>query len=333
MKKVIVFGLALLFGQAVAAAGNSVLPTDSSVIGVINGKEVTLGELQNKEISEIRRVLFNRLENAFIAEAINRFKTSDKSFADIPLPPMKEEEVRKFFNDNDLSKRGSYEQLAPQIRQYLKDRFRAGIELNLYHQATKEGKAKSNLVDPGAYLVTIPLETAYIQGAKNATVMMLEFSDFQCPYCKKVQPTLQQLVKTYGDRVAFGYRHFPLAFHQEADESAIAAECAREQGKFIEMHQMLYQQQSKQSIGDLQDLAKKIGVADTDKFDACLKTEKYRPLLERDMEVAESVGITGTPAFIIGKYDSSKGVVVGELLTGAQPEDIFAKTLEKYLAK
>ena len=333
MKKVIVYGLAMLFGQAAAASGNSVLPNDASVIGTVNGKEVTLGEIRSKRIHELRRDLFKEIDNAFISEAINRLKKTDKAFADIPLPPMKEEEVRKFYDDNGLAQRGSYEQLAPQIRQYLQQMFRARIEFNLYKIASGKGQASSKLVDPGAYMVTVPLETAFIQGAKNASVMLLEFSDFQCPFCKKVQPIIQGLVKKYSDKVAFGYRHFPLSSHGEADESAIAAECAREQGKFLQMHARLYQQQSKQSIEDLQNLAKEIGVSDPDKFNTCLKEEKYRPLLNRDMEVAESAGITGTPAFIIGKYDSQKGVVVGELLTGAQPEDVFIKTLEKYLSE
>jgi protein-disulfide isomerase len=163
--------------------------------------------------------------------------------------------------------------------------------------------------------------------------MLLEFSDFQCPYCKKVQPALQQLVKKYSDRVAFGYRHYPLAFHQEADESAIAAECAREQGKFIEMHASLYEQQSNQSIESLKKIAKKIGVKDLPKFNSCLTSDKYRKLLERDMEVAQSVGINGTPAFVLGEFDSEKGIIKGEILTGAQPIDVIEAAINRYLNK
>jgi protein-disulfide isomerase len=333
MKKFIFFVLAAVLGQAVAASGSAVMPNDASVVGTVDGKEITLGEIQSRKIHELRNDLYKGIENAFISEAINRLRKTDKEFADIKLPPMDEQEVRSFYDYNGLERQGSYEQLAPQIRQFLQRRSQAKIEYKLYNIAVEKGRASSKLVDPGAYVITVPVETAFIRGAKNGSVMLLEFSDFQCPFCKKVQPTIQGLVKKYGDRVAFGYRHFPLAMHRSADESAVAVECAREQDKFIQMHARLYQQQSRQSIEDLRKLAKEIGVADLDKFNSCLKDDRYRQLLDRDMEVAESVGITGSPAFIIGRYDSNKGVLAGELLTGAQPGDVFAQTLEKYLSE
>ncbi|MCP4277893.1 MAG: thioredoxin domain-containing protein, partial [Gammaproteobacteria bacterium] len=123
----------------------------------------------------------------------------------------------------------------------------------------------------------------------------------------------------------------PLSSHREADESAVATECAREQGKFLQMHGRLYQQQSNQSVAELKKLAQKIGVPDLDKFNTCLDEDRYRARVNKDMEVAASLGISGTPAFVVGRYDSAKGVVEGEILSGAQPLDIFAKTLQKYL--
>ena len=333
MKKVLVVGLAMLCAQAIAASDNMVLPNESSVVGTVNGKDITLGDIQSKKIHDLRSNLHKELENAFISEAIQRLRETNKEFGKISLPELKEAEIRKFYDNNGLKKRGSYEQFAPQIRQYLKQMMQSKEEYGLYKVAQKNGQTSSQLVEPGPYLVTVPVETAFIQGAKKGSVMLLEFSDFQCPYCKKVQPALQELVKKYQDKVAFGYRHYPLAFHQEADESAIASECAREQGKFLEMHASLYKQQKQQSPEALKKIAKDIGVADMKKFNTCLDGNKYRKLLQRDMEVAESVGINGTPAFVIGKYDSVKGVIRGEVLSGALPVDVIAGALEKYLAK
>lgn len=332
MKKIVMFGLAMLLGQAVAVAGGPVLPNEESVIGTVNGKAINLGDLQTRKIHELRIDLHKEIENAFISEAIKRLRKTDKGFADISLPPMKESEVRKFFDDNGLDRRGSYEQFAPQIRQYLTQMMQARVEYSLYKIAMEKGKASSNMVAPGAYVVSVPVETAFIRGAVNGSVMMLEFSDFQCPFCKKAQPTIRDLIKKYGDRVAFGYRHFPLSFHQDADNSAVATECAREQDKFVQMHSRLYKQQSNQPVEQLKKIAQEIGVADMDKFNTCLDEERYRSQINRDVAVAESVGISGTPAFIIGNYDRKNGVVVGEILSGAQPLDIFAKTLDKYLS-
>lgn len=333
MKKYIVFGLAILCGQVVAAAETSLLPNESSIVGEVNGSQITLGDIQNKKIHELRSNLHKELENAFITEAIRRLRESDKAFGKISVPEPKDEDVRKFFDANNLSARGSYEQFAPQIRQYLTQMLTAREEYKLYKMAGDKGQASNNLVDPGPFLVTVPVETAYIQGAKKGSVMLLEFSDFQCPYCKKVQPALQQLVKKYSDKVAFGYRHYPLAFHQEADESAIAAECAREQGKFLEMHSGLYKQQKNQSVESLKKLAKDIGVKDLNKFNACLDGDKYRKLLARDMEVAQAAGINGTPAFVVGKFDSDKGIIQGEILAGALPIDQLEQALKRYLNK
>ncbi len=333
MRKYIVLGLAMMCGQVVAASESPLLPNEASVVGEVNGSQITLGDIENKKIHELRSDLHKELENAFITEAIRRLRESDKEFGKISVPTLSDQDVRKFYDDNNLSMRGSYEQFAPQIRQYLTQMFTAREEYKLYKKAGDKGQASHNLVDPGPFLVSVPVETAYIQGAQKGSVMLLEFSDFQCPYCKKVQPALQQLVKKYSNKVAFGYRHFPLAFHQEADESAVAAECAREQGKFLEMHAGLYKQQKNLSVESLQELAKKIGVKDLDKFNTCLKGDKYRKLLARDMEVAQSVGISGTPAFVVGKYDSDKGIIQGEILTGALPIDQLEQAIKKYLAK
>ncbi len=332
MKKLVVSVLTIMSAQVFAASNDAVLPDESSVLGVVNGKEITLGDIQNKKIHDLRQDLYKELEEAFITEAIKRLRAGGKEFKEISVPELKEEDLRRFYDDNGLSMRGSYEQFAPQIRQYLTQMMQAKAEYDLYKAAEDKGQATSNMVDPGAFLVSIPVETAYIHGAKDGAVMLLEFSDFQCPYCKKVQPALRRLADKYRDRVAFAYRHFPLNFHQEADESAIAAECAREQGKFMEMHASLYQQQSRQSVNELKQIAKDIGIADTAKFDACLDEDRYRALVDRDMEVAQSIGINGTPAFVIGKYDSKKGILKGEILSGAQPVDVLEEALVNYLA-
>jgi protein-disulfide isomerase len=331
MKKLVVFGLTMLSTQVFAASNGAVLPDESSVLGVVNGKEVTLGEVENKKIHDLRQELYKELEEVFVSEAIRRLRSGSKEFKEISTPELREEDIRGFYNDNGLSMRGSYEQFAPQIRQYLTQMMQAKAEYDLYKVAEGKGQASSNMVDPGAFLVSIPVETAYIHGAKDGKVMLLEFSDFQCPYCQKVQPALRSLAGKYRDRVAFAYRHFPLTFHQEADGAAVAAECAREQGKFMEMHAHLYQQQARQSVNELKEIAKDIGIADTKKFDTCLDEDRYRSLVDHDIELAQSIGINGTPAFVIGKYDSKKGILKGEIMSGAQPVEALQERLESYL--
>ena len=177
------------------------------------------------------------------------------------------------------------------------------------------------------------IKTGYLRGNKKASVILLEFSDYQCPFCGRVQPTISRLINDYKDRVAFGYRHFPLSFHKEADEAAIAAECAREQDKFLELHLLLYIRQKAQTSSDLKNYAREIKVRSPEKFDKCLDSEKFRGLVEQDIKDGSKLGITGTPGFLIGAFNPKTGEIKGEVLSGAQPYNVFKKTLDKYLSR
>ena len=99
----------------------------------------------------------------------------------------------------------------------------------------------------------------------------------------------------------------------------------------MEMHDQLYKQQRNQSVAELKEIAKKIEVANLGRFNACLDSEKYRSLVSKDIVDGRNAGITGTPGFIVGRYNAETGVLEGELLSGALPERDFKKALEKYL--
>ena len=205
--------------------------------------------------------------------------------------------------------------------------------LNQYSLALKKGWVISNLKAPSDFLLKGNIKTGYLRGNKKASVILLEYSDYQCPFCGRVQSTINKLLEKYKDRVAFGYRHFPLAFHKEADEAAIASECAREQGKFEEIHGILYLRQKAQDKEDLKNYAREIKIKSPVKFDECLDNEKYRGLVDQDMKDGANLGITGTPGFFVGLFNPKSGEIQGEVLSGAQPYDAFQQTLEKYLSQ
>ena len=205
--------------------------------------------------------------------------------------------------------------------------------LNQYSLALKKGWVISNLEAPSDFLLKGNIKTGYLRGNKKASVILLEYSDYQCPFCRRVQSTISKLLDKYKDRVAFGYRHFPLAFHKEADEAAIASECAREQGKFEEIHRILYSRQKAQDKEELKKYAREIKVKYPAKFDECLDSEKYRGLVNQDMKDGANLGITGTPGFFVGLFNPKSGEIQGEVLSGAQPYDAFQQALEKYLSQ
>jgi protein-disulfide isomerase len=158
-------------------------------------------------------------------------------------------------------------------------------------------------------------------GAKDAPVTIVEFSDFQCPFCGRAEPTLRQVRAKYGDKVRLVYMDFPLGIHEHAIDAASAGRCAEEQGKFWQFHDAMFADQSKLKPDDLKADAKKLGL-DTAKFNDCFDKGKYKSGIESDMAQGRDLGVDGTPAFFIN----------GRPMTGAQPFEKFQSTIDEELA-
>jgi len=167
-------------------------------------------------------------------------------------------------------------------------------------------------------------------GNKDAKVKMIEFSDFQCPFCRTFwKDTLGKIKSEYIDtgKVALYYRHYPLSFHPMAQSSAEAAECANEQEKFWEFHDKMYEEQDKKGQGtidytneDLKTWAGSIGVNST-QFSECLDSGKYKEKVAKDQSEGTTAGVNGTPGFFIN----------GTSLVGAQPFESFKTAIEAEL--
>lgn len=162
----------------------------------------------------------------------------------------------------------------------------------------------------------------HVKGDKTAKVLIVEYSDFQCPYCGRAEPTINQILETYGEDVVFAYRHFPLSFHPNARPAALASECAAEQDKFWEYHKVLYANANALSKTDLLKYADDLDLDAAD-FKSCLESEKYAKKVDADFASGQANGVTGTPAFFIN----------GELIAGAYPFDSFKQIIDKKLAE
>jgi len=172
----------------------------------------------------------------------------------------------------------------------------------------------------------IPLpKNAPTKGASNAKVVIQEFSDFQCPFCSRVNPTVAQLVKEYGDKVEIVWRDYPLPFHQDAMPAAQAArEVFAQKGNkgFWEYHDLLFQNQRTLSRENLEKFAEQIGGIDMKAFKAALDSGKYKAAVEADIQAVSKAGAQiGTPSFFIN----------GKLLQGAQPYDAFKNAVDAAL--
>ena len=169
---------------------------------------------------------------------------------------------------------------------------------------------------------TIKTDDSPSRGPKGAPVTIAEFSDFQCPFCQKVGPTLEQIRKVYGDKVRIVWKNRPLDFHKDAMPAAMAAMAANEQGKFWEFHDKVYANQPKIQHDFLVQYAKEIGL-DVKRFEESLNAARGKAKIDADIAEADSVGANGTPAFFIN----------GHYLSGARPIEDFAKVINDELTR
>lgn len=160
-------------------------------------------------------------------------------------------------------------------------------------------------------------------GNAKAPVTIVEFSDFQCPFCSRAVPALERIKKEYGpDKVRIVFRDMPLPSHDRAVPASNAAHCANEQGKFWEMHDVLFENQTKLADADLKGYAKKVGL-DEAKYSACFDAKKFQGDIDKSRAEAEKLGISATPSFVIN----------GTLLQGAQPFEKFKEKIDRALTK
>lgn len=170
-------------------------------------------------------------------------------------------------------------------------------------------------------VVQVSAGDAVPRGSPSAPVKIIMFSDYQCPYCSRVEPTIKQIIDTYGGNVVVYFRNFPLGFHQYAEKAAEAAECAGEQGKFWEMHDKLFENQAALTVDDLKKYASDLGL-NTDTFNTCLDSGAMASKISKDQSDGAAAGVEGTPtAFINGKA-----------VVGAQPFESFKALIDAELA-
>ncbi|HVQ74467.1 MAG TPA: thioredoxin domain-containing protein [Candidatus Binatia bacterium] len=171
---------------------------------------------------------------------------------------------------------------------------------------------------PGDRSVT--LDGAMARGPSGAPVTIVEFSDYECPYCKRTQGVIGQLMDEYPGKIRLVFKDFPLHFHPGARPAAEAARCAGASGRFWEYHDLLFVAQPAFSRTDLLMYARRLDI-DQATFAACLDAGRFRPLVQRDLEEGRALGVRGTPTFFVN----------GQRLVGAQPIESFREAVDQAL--
>jgi protein-disulfide isomerase len=187
--------------------------------------------------------------------------------------------------------------------------------------------------EPAPQKVQLKIEGGYMLGAADAPLTMVEFTDYQCPFCQRFHSaTFYELKKNYIDtgKLRFYSRDLPLDFHPNAFRAAEAARCAGDQGQFWRMRDLLAANPSKLSLEQIRGYADEIKI-DGAKFMACLESSKFKKAVEDDIKAAQALGVNGTPSFVLGKTTADG--VDGELVVGALPYAAFEEKLKALGAK
>lgn len=234
-----------------------------------------------------------------------------------------EQEIQAFYQAHRAQLKGDEATLREQIRAHLQSQKLAAQRDAFLKTLRAKSTVVVHLRPPPVFRAEVGTAGAPFTGAPGAPVTIVEFQDFHCPFCKRVQATIGELLARYGDKVKVVHRDFPLDnLHPQARRGHEAARCANEQGKFWAYHDKLYENAPRATPDQLTAYAREVGL-DLPAFEQCLASGKYRAAVQKDVEEGQRLGVTGTPSFFIN----------GRQLTGAQPLEAFARAIDEELAQ
>jgi protein-disulfide isomerase len=306
-------------GQTVATVGDRAI-SQSEVEEHIRAKLI---ELDNERYEAMREGLDEIVaEELLKQEAKARGMTPEaleKQEIEAKVTAPTDAEIQKLYDDNKAQLGGqTLEQLKPRIVEYLKNQKEEERRTAYLGELKKKYKTTVALKPP---VVNVETAGRPERGAANAPVTIVMFSDYECPFCKRGETVIEQVMKAYPDKVRLVFRDYPLPMHPNARPAAEAAACANAQGKYWPYHDKLFANQTALDEAKLKAYAQEVGL-DTAKFDDCLTKKPFKTAIDRDIADGAKVGVNGTPAFFIN----------GRMLSGAQPFDKFKEVIDEELA-
>ena len=317
-----------------AAAPVAVSSDPQAVLATVGDEKVTMADVRNRAGDQLdqletqyqlakSRIVRTALDSILLDKTINaEAKRTGKSVDELiaaeagaeGLTPS-EANVAAWYQANPNRTSGrTLEQLRPNIVELLRAERRRDAANKLQARLAAERKVAVTY-DP--YRLQFNNDKAPSLGKNDAPVTLVEFSDFQCPFCQGAVPTIKQVEKKYGDKVRIVYRQFPIpSLHPFALKAAEASLCANEQSKFWEMHDAMFADQKKLAVSDLKQTARQLGM-DGKKFDSCMDTGRYVEQVQNDQKEGQRAGVTGTPAIYLNGTPVEGGSVPFSVLDAA----------------
>lgn len=311
---------------------------DTEKLAEVDGTVITRAEIDRaggKQLQSLRQQLY-QLErqklNEHIGATLLSREAKERSVSvstlmeqevNAKVSPVSEEEIRAFYETNKGRIGVELDKVHDQIRDYLREQKIAARKMEYFKTLRSKAKVTTYLKPPTIQRAQVSTNGAPSKGAEKAQVTIVKFEDFECPFCKNVQPALAAVLKQYNGKVRVVHKDLPLeAIHPQAQLAAEAARCAGDQNKFWEYHDTLYAKAPKFAADDLKAYAKDMSL-DTTKFDQCLTSGKYRALIQKDLSEGAQLGLTGTPTFFIN----------GREISGALPVESFAAIIDEELGQ
>lgn len=310
---------------------------DTQVVATVGGEKILAKDLNSKisgqiyQLEQTRyRIQMSELENMVAqklldTEAASRNVSKDeliRAEVEAKVTPVTDAQIDSYYDANKKNLPGDPKEIKGRIRAF----FERQENQKVYNTFISGLKSKHNvtiaLQAPEAPKYEVKIGDSPVFGKKDAPITIVEFSDFQCPFCKRSQETVRQVKQVYGDKIRFAYKQFPLSFHPQAQPAAEASLCANEQGKFWEYKERLFSVEAKDfSRENFIKWAGELGMKE-DQFSQCVNSGKMRTMVEADVAEGQKLGMSGTPTFFVN----------GEQLSGAQPFERFKEVIDRQIA-
>jgi len=318
----------------------SVGPDDKVVAGRIAGENVTVGEIDawikdqlfNQttrgknalKVYEVRNRAFEQMasERALDEEASKAGKDRDALMKEEveKRAAVSDEEVQKYYDEHKDRFRGMpFEKVSPAVKRQLLAQ-RQVSAMQEYVGGLRQTLGYENKLEPPRFEIAVG--TSPSAGPADAAITLVEFSDYECPFCKSAEPIMKQVMLRYPTQLRVVTKNFPLDAHPKAKPAAEAAMCAAEQGKFSEFHAKLFEKAPQIDVAQLAPIAEEAGL-DKAKFEECLTSHRTAPIVQADLDAGKKAGVSGTPAFFVN----------GVPLAGGRSLNDFAKAIDEELAR
>ena len=342
----VLLNLAVMASVGCMAASMSAQPAKGRVMARVNGVEVMEDEVRQAAAPELKKLRLTRLQyeakhkekvHGAVESNLDRLvglKLVEQEAERRSLPVQEllrlevsaglkaptDQEVANFYQSNRKKLKKSLEEMSGEIRRFL-SRQQYQKRYQAYVDRLKEASRVELLLEPNR--VEIRTLSSPSLGPVDAPVTLVEFSDFQCPYCARLAPVVKKIAGEYPGRVRVVFRQFPLrSIHAHAQKAAEASLCAFDQGRFWEMHDALFEDIKKLESKDLKARARKLNL-DLESFSQCLESGKYAATVQQDLEDGMVAGVSGTPAVFIN----------GRTLKGSKPYEGMKKVIEEELQR